>query len=82
MVGGALGAGLHSSRGKSFGVSHLIGPPFSNVPVRYRGKVPYQSFVRDILSRLRGGGAGGVVFPDWIPSASDWVKVPQRSVTF
>ena len=59
---------------------NLIGPSYSNIPIRYHGKVSYQSYVREVLERLGGGVAGGVAFPDWMPSSSDWVEIPQRSV--
>ena len=79
-VVGGDSAQRSSSRTSKVGSSILIGPSYSNIPIRYHSKVSYQSYVGDILQRLRGGGARGVVFPDWMPCSSDWAEIPQRFV--
>ena len=78
MGGDSETAQRSSYRTSKVGSSILIGPSYSNVPIRYHSKVSYQSYVGDVLQRLRGGGAGGVVFPDWMPCSSDWAEIPQR----
>ena len=62
------------------GSGNLIGPAHSNVPIRYHSNVGYQSYVGDVMQRLRGGVARGVVFSDWMSCSSDWEEIPDRCV--
>ena len=60
----------------------LIGPRIIDVPTQYNGTHSYMKYVRNVIVKMRGEEEGKrVLFPDWMPSASDWKPVPERYST-